>query len=45
VARGESVSYIEADAPAQTPIPREVWGQKVTDNPQPGVSTSLRAGQ
>lgn len=38
-ARGgaESVGYIEAEAPPQTPIPNgEIWGQKITDNPPPG---------
>jgi mannonate dehydratase len=33
----EAVGYLEAEAPAQTPIPiGEVWGQQVLENPPPG---------
>ena len=38
-ARGgaESVGYLEAEAPEQTPIPQgEIWGQKITEHPAAG---------
>jgi mannonate dehydratase len=38
-ARGgaESVGYLEAEAPEQTPIPHgEIWGQQIQENPPPG---------